>query len=556
MGRVIGIDILGGELTAGWVSRQPPHAVKTLAEKIPGILAVERDGRFLIGSHAHGAGAGAERLAFVRTLDDLRTSGMATGIDRQHRIEKTWAILLAAVKRAAERELGEEVDACVMSRPAELSYRNHARLRMAAKLAGFQWMRTYTSSALECLAETGGAAVAGRQLFISCDTHAASISACVTGDLVLEVIGEKRSERFHSTVVAAAVKALLEHIGRFSEEWRLEHLKVIHVGGHPSHAQTLCAHLPAEFGGRVEIRPNTARSRDGAALYSGVLEGRTDGLILIDAAAAWVGFNRGGVFQPVIPVGESVPRRSNHKFVSKRSDGMLEMDIYEADGFSPEIAQRGFLGKLSSEPPQGVGENLHEVAFDIDAGGVLSVKTVASRGGIKGPERIWEPSRDAMTEEEEVAIRRIVAASVGKSSVPHPASAPSSSAPAAKYDYFVSHSSKDEVYAHRLTAALEQLGKSCWIAPRNVRATEPYASEIMHGLSNAQALVLVYSQWSAASPHVLREMVIMAEARRKLAPIMIDATPLENQFAYFLAGVHQVRATAPEVDAATIMAGT
>jgi TolB-like protein/Flp pilus assembly protein TadD len=61
-----------------------------------------------------------------------------------------------------------------------------------------------------------------------------------------------------------------------------------------------------------------------------------------------------------------------------------------------------------------------------------------------------------------------------------------------------------------------------------------YASEIVHAIDSANAIVLILSQNAAASPHVLRELERATSKRHPVVTLRLDQTPLPAEFEYFL----------------------
>jgi adenylate cyclase len=101
-------------------------------------------------------------------------------------------------------------------------------------------------------------------------------------------------------------------------------------------------------------------------------------------------------------------------------------------------------------------------------------------------------------------------------------------------EVFISYASQDAALANSLVEALERAGIPCWIAPRDVVAGEFYADAIVHAIDAARALVLVLSQNSAASHHILREVERASSKRRPVIALRIDRAPLPAGLEYFL----------------------
>lgn len=99
---------------------------------------------------------------------------------------------------------------------------------------------------------------------------------------------------------------------------------------------------------------------------------------------------------------------------------------------------------------------------------------------------------------------------------------------------FISHSSKDAGAASELTKTLEDAGNLCFIAPRDIRGGHEYAEEIIDGIDKSDAMVVVLSENSNKSPHVLREV---ERAVSRSIPIIIyklEDVQLTRSMEYFL----------------------
>jgi adenylate cyclase len=101
-------------------------------------------------------------------------------------------------------------------------------------------------------------------------------------------------------------------------------------------------------------------------------------------------------------------------------------------------------------------------------------------------------------------------------------------------DVFLSYASQDAAVADAVVAALEQQGIKCWIAPRDVTPGAFYAGAIVQAIDAARATVLILSQSSAVSPHVVREVERAASKRHPVLSLRIDQVPLPPDLEYFL----------------------
>jgi len=103
---------------------------------------------------------------------------------------------------------------------------------------------------------------------------------------------------------------------------------------------------------------------------------------------------------------------------------------------------------------------------------------------------------------------------------------------------FISYASQDLTVADTVCAALEAAGIACWIAPRDVRAGDSYASAIVQAINSCRMLVLVLSKSAIDSPHVLREVERASSKKRPVLSIRMDATELPPDLEYFLSANH------------------
>ena len=101
-------------------------------------------------------------------------------------------------------------------------------------------------------------------------------------------------------------------------------------------------------------------------------------------------------------------------------------------------------------------------------------------------------------------------------------------------DVFISYASPDSSVADAACAAMEREGLSCWIAPRDVVPGESYASAIVHAIDATKVIVLVLSENSATSQHVLREVERASSKRHPVVAFRIDLAPMPADLEYFL----------------------
>ena len=108
---------------------------------------------------------------------------------------------------------------------------------------------------------------------------------------------------------------------------------------------------------------------------------------------------------------------------------------------------------------------------------------------------------------------------------------------------FICHSSHEAEEAMALVQALESLGTTCWIAPRNIPAGSPYPEQIVSAIKQCSIFVVILSQSANGSPHVLREVELAVSQRKPVLPVRVDSDEPSPAFTYLLASLQWVDAT-------------
>lgn len=99
---------------------------------------------------------------------------------------------------------------------------------------------------------------------------------------------------------------------------------------------------------------------------------------------------------------------------------------------------------------------------------------------------------------------------------------------------FLSHASKEHVPAEELCNLLEAKGHQCFLAPRDIRTGHEYAEEIMEGIERADVMVLLLSEASNESPHVLREIERAVSKKINIVVYQLEKVELSKSMEYFL----------------------
>lgn len=113
----------------------------------------------------------------------------------------------------------------------------------------------------------------------------------------------------------------------------------------------------------------------GAAVQAGILTGETKDVVLLDVTPLTLGVETlGGVMTPLIQRNTTVPTSKSEIF-STAADNQTQVEVHVVQGERPLAKDNKSLGRFILEgiPPSPRGVPQIEVAFDIDANGILTV---------------------------------------------------------------------------------------------------------------------------------------------------------------------------------------
>ena len=117
------------------------------------------------------------------------------------------------------------------------------------------------------------------------------------------------------------------------------------------------------------------------------------------------------------------------------------------------------------------------------------------------------------------------------------------------HETFISHSSQDKIVADAITAALEQAGIRCWIAPRDIRPGDSWGGAIVTGIEQSRVMVVIFSAKSNDSKQVMREVERAVQNDVVVVPFRIEDVKPTKDMEYFLSSTHWLDAMTPEMDA-------
>lgn len=114
---------------------------------------------------------------------------------------------------------------------------------------------------------------------------------------------------------------------------------------------------------------------------------------------------------------------------------------------------------------------------------------------------------------------------------------------------FISYSSKDKNIADNLCAKLERRRIKVWYAPRNVDG--PYAESIVQAIDSSDYFIVILSENSIQSQHVLSEVDLAFQNlpnKIKFKPLKIDSAMFTPSFKYYLSRQHWMDAIDPPLE--------
>src|SRR5947209_5443244 len=101
---------------------------------------------------------------------------------------------------------------------------------------------------------------------------------------------------------------------------------------------------------------------------------------------------------------------------------------------------------------------------------------------------------------------------------------------------FLSYASGDRERALALADRLEALGIRVWIDRSSIVGGSSWTAEIVRGIRECAALLVLCSPAAVASPNVQRELNLAVEHNRPLVPLLLQATAFPDEVQYALAG--------------------
>lgn len=116
------------------------------------------------------------------------------------------------------------------------------------------------------------------------------------------------------------------------------------------------------------------------------------------------------------------------------------------------------------------------------------------------------------------------------------------------HDVFISYSSKDKTTADTVCAKLEEKKIRCWIAPRDIPAGQNFAKSIIKAINDCKVFVLVWSESTNTSEHILNEINQAFDQGITIIPFRIQEVEPTLEMRYYFGRTHWLDALTPPLE--------
>lgn len=116
------------------------------------------------------------------------------------------------------------------------------------------------------------------------------------------------------------------------------------------------------------------------------------------------------------------------------------------------------------------------------------------------------------------------------------------------HDVYISYSSPDKAIADAMCATLERRGIRCWIAPRDIKPGESYASAIVDAVGVSHVFVLIFSHSASQSRQVVNEVAEAIDRDIPVIPFRIEDVLPSKELSYFIGNIHWLDALTPPLE--------
>ena len=105
---------------------------------------------------------------------------------------------------------------------------------------------------------------------------------------------------------------------------------------------------------------------------------------------------------------------------------------------------------------------------------------------------------------------------------------------------FCSYSRRDSDFTKRIVDFISSRGYSVWMDQSGIDGASIWTESIVQAIDESSAVILLVSNNSVNSPHVLKEISLAMEKNKVVFPLIIERTDLPRTFQYLLAGIQQI----------------
>lgn len=105
---------------------------------------------------------------------------------------------------------------------------------------------------------------------------------------------------------------------------------------------------------------------------------------------------------------------------------------------------------------------------------------------------------------------------------------------------FLSYSRRDGQFTQQLARDLRQKGYSTWLDVGDIVAGELWRREIVDGIENCAAFVIILSSNSIRSENVVKELSLAESSNKKIFPVLLEEVDIPKEMKYQIAGVQLV----------------
>lgn len=106
--------------------------------------------------------------------------------------------------------------------------------------------------------------------------------------------------------------------------------------------------------------------------------------------------------------------------------------------------------------------------------------------------------------------------------------------------WFICYSSKNDNIVQQIVRVLKSCGIAYWKAPEMIPAGSNYIREVTGALKNCSVFLFIISKESQSSIWAEKELDAAITNRKKVIPLKIDDTPLNDTFLFYLNNIQMV----------------